>query len=596
MLSPQFDSPILVLATLLQACGPHAAPTKPTALEKYFAGQVVDSAGAPASGAVLIISDAVTGDLLSTVHAGSDGRFVTSLRRGAYALTATDNEQSVYVPSADGKHGPVAIRLDTHCHRFEGRIRARSSFPENAIVRLTRMSDDIGDVFGAVVAPNGAFHACIPAAGYFVYPPEGFASRNAMAVIPYPRVFDYHTEAQQDTDQSAASMSGFRPESREAFVAALPASTKVLGLGETNHGTREFYDERTALVTSLASKRGIRFLMIEAGYGEVLPLDDYVNGAEVDVARAVQELGYWTWDTKTFLRSLAGIRAYNAGLPLDQRIRLFGFDVQNTSGAIKYLEQGRPALLSAEQRLMLEPLAADDGKAWPTLPPAERRAIRTTLGSIAAAREIGSATSSTNRAALAARSLLLHFDLLEAKEPEHARDVRDAGMARMVVEILAAEPSSRATLWAHLGHLARENVVGLRPMGAHLAAALGAGYRVYGLLAVAGSARAWDDKLEIGVIAKPLATPPAYSLEAALEAHSSGTPVTYWTFAQATDEAAHWLEGIHLVRQFGAVFMPEGQEFAYWDLQSFDGAILFESVSPTVPTPTGERRAKPKPQ
>lgn len=166
----------------------------------------------------------------------------------------------------------------------------------------------------------------------------------------------------------------------------------------------------------------------------------------------------------------------------------------------------------------------------------------------------------------------------------------------MVLEVLAVEPQSRATLWAHLGHLGREYVIGLRPAGSHLTAALGDAYRVYALLAVGGSTRAWDNKRVIGVVAGSMSAPPAHSLEAMLDARSGGAQVTYWTFARAAGEAARWLKGIRALRQFGAVFASEGNDFTYWDLQRLDGAILFRSVTPTDPTPTGERRAKPKQQ
>ena len=131
-------------------------------------------------------------------------------------------------------------------------------------------------------------------------------------------------------------------------------------------------------------------------------------------------------------------------------------------------------------------------------------------------------------------------------------------------------------------------------MGAHLAAALGDGYRVYGLLALSGSARAWDNKRELGVVVNALRPPPVGTLEAALAPGSGGAQVTYWTFSHATGDAARWLNGVHALRLFGAVFPREGRDFPYWDLHTIDGAILFQTVSPTDPTPTGERRAKPK--
>jgi hypothetical protein len=70
--------------------------------------------------------------------------------------------------------------------------------------------------------------------------------------------------------------------------------------------------------------------------------------------------------------------------------------------------------------------------------------------------------------------------------------------------------------------------------------------------------------------------------------------VSYWSFERATGEAAEWLRGVHAIRDFGSVFLRAGKEFSYWDLSSFDGAILFDHVTPTDPTPTGERRATPK--
>lgn len=589
----RLHDPILALAIASCACAPVERNTL-RATEPGFTGRVLHADGTPGSGVVVIISDPAQGDMLSTVRAGADGRFATKLRPATYAITATGPAESAYVPAANGARGPVEIRLDTSCHRVEGRIRTESRLAEDSIANFTRFSQHHGDVFGAAVGTDGVFKACVPAASYVVYPPQGFAARDAIADIPYPRVFDYRTDLQKETDRLTTELRGFTPESPESFVAALSASTRVLGLGESNHGTREFYVERTALATSLASKHGVRLVMIEAGYGEVLALDDYVNGAAVDVTAAVEGLGYWMWDTKTFLQTLEQLRDYNAPLRPDQRIHLVGFDVQDTSGAIGYLEQAGPTVLSAEERAPLHALASNNGKAWMTLAPTERAAVRATLDRIAATRAFGTASSKGNRVALAARSLLLRFDTLETTNQWDFSDVRDAGMARMVLEVIAIEPKNRAVLWGHLGHLGREYVVGLRSMGAHLAAALGDAYRVYGLFAVAGSARAWDYAREVGVVPATLRAPPPYSLEATLGARSGGAPVTYWTFARAQGEAARWLKGVRALRQFGAVFMPEGQEFTYWDLQSFDGAILFASVTPTDPTPTGERRAQPK--
>lgn len=579
------------------ACAAHpvATPTRPTATTKpHFVGRVLREDGRPAAGAVIVVTDPIKGDVLSMVRATQDGTFATSLQRGIYGVTATDAEQSVYLPSADGKSRLVDVRLDANCHRFEGRIRTESRLPQGSVIQLRRVSNLAGDIFGAALDEDGTFRACVPAAMYGIRPPDGFVTRNVYVEIPFARKFEYRTEPRQVTDRIPTDMSGITPDSLDAFVDTFPATTKVLGLGESNHGTREFYEERTALTKRLAESHGFRLLILEAGYGETLALDDYVNGANIDVERAVQELGYWIYDTKTFLQTLAEIRAYNAPLAANKRIHIMGIDVQNTTGVIKQLRQPGTGL-SPSESASLEKFVADRGKAWTTLTPAERTVFRAALGRVAATPRNGGVSSKVNRTVLAAKSLLFRFDMWEATDVSELANTRDAAMARMVLDVLAGEPQARATLWAHLAHVAREYSVDAGTMGAHLAAALGDSYHVYALLALAGSARAWDRKQEVGVIASTLQAPPEYGLEAVLAARSAGAPITYWTFARATGEAVRWLKGMHALRTFGSAFMGP-LEIEYWNLRAFDGVILFQSVSPTVPTPTGERHATPKPQ
>jgi erythromycin esterase-like protein len=162
----------------------------------------------------------------------------------------------------------------------------------------------------------------------------------------------------------------------------------------------------------------------------------------------------------------------------------------------------------------------------------------------------------------------------------------------MVLDVLALEPKMRVALWAHVAHLGREYVIGMPTMGQHLAAALGSKYRVYAMLAYAGSARAWDPPRKIGVIAHEIPAVPSYSVESVLKRHSNGDSVTYWEFSAATGEAKQWLDGIHPIGEFGAVYPSDKYVFVPWNLQSVDGAILHDRVTPSVPTPTGARFAK----
>jgi hypothetical protein len=163
----------------------------------------------------------------------------------------------------------------------------------------------------------------------------------------------------------------------------------------------------------------------------------------------------------------------------------------------------------------------------------------------------------------------------------------------MVLDVLALEPNKRMTLWAHLAHLGREYLIGMPTAGEHLAAALGSKYRVYAMLAYAGSARAWDRDRKSGVISHQLPPAPAYSVEGMLAKLGGGAVTTYWNFGAAVGEAKMWLSGIHPLGEFGANYPGDEYVFTPWNLRSVDGAILYERVTPSVPTPTGERFATP---
>lgn len=585
------------LALAVVGCAREAqrSPTRPAATHG-LAGRVVHADGEAAVGAVVVISDvrkpAPTVEL-AIVRTDRDGRFTTSATGHYLAVTATDMEQSVFIASVDANHGPIEIRLKSDCAKLSGTIDAVPPIPGGTAIRLGRLSHEQGDTFATEVASGGAFEVCLPVANYLVNPPDGFVVRNAVASLPTSRPFVLRTATRVDAEKLPEPAAEFVPESAAAFAAALPPVVRVLGLGESNHGTREFYDERTLLALALAQRYGFRLLMIEAGYGEVLPLDEYINGGEIDSSAAVARLGYWTWDTRTFLAALTRLREYNAAQPPNLRIHLVGFDIQTTAGVIDYLRREASAGLPAELAAVLPKLVDGQGRQWKSLAAKEQDQLRRILGKVAAEHAPGSASSRINRTAFAAWALLRRLDLLEAADDMRYEDLRNAGMARLAFDVLGLEPDNRAMLWAHLGHLSREYVVGQRTMGDHLAELFGPGYKIYGLLAAAGSARAWDPKGEVGVIVRDLPAAPAYSVEAVLGAHSSHAPVTYWTFARATGAAARWLNGVRALRSFGSVFARGGAEFPYWNLTSFDGAILFDNVTPTEPTATGERVAKP---
>lgn len=561
--------------------------------ENWVSGSITHEDGSPATMAVVVITDSATPERFVTTTSDRNGRFRVLVPAKRVALTATTDKEMLYVPDMIASAQVAPMILTSICAPVSGHIDVVDRAMTEFVIRFNRVSKQTGDSFGARVQVDGQFHLCVPSAYYGLALPKELVAPKSFTFVPAAEPLSFRAALRAEVERIPSTLEGISPRSLDQFVADLPSSVKVLGIGESNHGTREFNEMRTQLAIELARKRGSSLVMIEAGYGEVLELDAYIKGANIDIVRAVERLGYWPWDTRTFLDSLEQLRIYNGQAAPERRIHLVGFDVQDTTGAVEYLRRSGRSF-TAEEDSYLAKLAEADGAHWKDLSIEMRSAIRKMLENIAADRENTGAFSAKNQAALAARALLLRVDLLEAKNSWYKDMVRDAGMSRMILEVLALEPHAHASLWAHLAHLSREYVIGTATTGHHLARQLGTNYRVYALLAYSGTARAWDTQMKVGVIAHQIPAQVADGIEATLFRQRGGSSVTYWDFARATGEAARWLGGLHRLLEFGAIYQGDQNVFVLWDLRSIDGAVLFEHVTPTIPTPTGERVAVPK--
>src|SRR5678816_1639293 len=58
----------------------------------------------------------------------------------------------------------------------------------------------------------------------------------------------------------------------------LVSRSRIVLLGESTHGTREFHELRAALTRKLIAKHGFSALAIDADWPDVLPVDRYLRG------------------------------------------------------------------------------------------------------------------------------------------------------------------------------------------------------------------------------------------------------------------------------------------------------------------------------
>jgi erythromycin esterase-like protein len=119
-------------------------------------------------------------------------------------------------------------------------------------------------------------------------------------------------------------------------------------LGESSHGTSEFYTYRTQITKKLISDKGFSFIAVEGDWPSCYELNRYVKspttlGRVEDVL--VQEFGRWPtwmWANRETAHLLTWLKNFNEKVLCQERIGFYGLDVyslwESLEEIIKYLE------------------------------------------------------------------------------------------------------------------------------------------------------------------------------------------------------------------------------------------------------------------
>lgn len=106
-------------------------------------------------------------------------------------------------------------------------------------------------------------------------------------------------------------------------------------LGESSHGTSEYYLMRSAITKRLISDHQFSFVAIEGDWPYIYQLNRYVkaepgapNSAR-DALATTDRWPDWMWANQEFLQFVEWLRDYNLNLDREERVGLYGMDIQN---------------------------------------------------------------------------------------------------------------------------------------------------------------------------------------------------------------------------------------------------------------------------
>lgn len=143
-------------------------------------------------------------------------------------------------------------------------------------------------------------------------------------------------------------------------LATLIGSARVVLIGESSHGTHEFYRSRAEMTKWLIEHKGFQGVAAEADWPDAYRVNRYVRGKSEDpdaehALRGFRRFPTWMWRNTVVCDFAEWLRVYNEGRAHEQQAGFYGLDMyslrRSMEEVIGYLDKVDPAAASrARQR------------------------------------------------------------------------------------------------------------------------------------------------------------------------------------------------------------------------------------------------------
>jgi erythromycin esterase-like protein len=382
------------------------------------------------------------------------------------------------------------------------------------------------------------------------------------------------------------------------------ADSKVVMLGESTHGTAEFYRIRAAITRRLIERHGFRIVALEADWPDVAQIDRTIrNLSHVRQEPAFMRFPTWMWRNAEFARFTNWLKGHNARQPQSQRVELRGLDIYSLSTSIAavvhFLDHVDPkAARAARQRYgCLTP--------WQSEPTDYARAVlqgedpcedkvteqlqellKKRLNYI---RTDGSAFFDVLQNARIVQAAEEYYRTMYRGSRE-SWNLRDRHMFETLQTLLAARPDAKAVVWAHNSHVGSAAATAMGWQGEFNIGELARNaYQervvLIGLATDRGTVAAasdWGTEMEI----KRVLPARADSIEAAFREAGLPCAFTEWR-SRPHSELVEALSTARLERAIGVVYRPDTEFLSHYFQAvlsaQFDGFIWIEQTQAVTP-------------
>jgi erythromycin esterase len=399
--------------------------------------------------------------------------------------------------------------------------------------------------------------------------------------------------------------SGF--EDMEPLV-ELIGDARIVSLGESTHGSREFFQLKHRMLEFLVERMGFTVFGIEASYPDCVAINEYVEHGVGDPAAALHGQGFWTWDTEEVLALIEWMRVYNADPAHENKLRFYGVDMQVSSsalgGALAYV-RSQDAELAEALGADLEPLARSTIFAdYAKLTDGQRQGLELGMLGLLEFFDLGRETLVANTSAdeweRARQHAVVVGQASELMAGTSGNNWRDRCMAENTTWVLEQEPAgTRIVLWAHNGHIKEDGPPeGYAMMGHFLDQAYGDEHLSFGFGFHHGGFQAMAVPREEGDTGPGLrpfevGPPTAGTVGEVLGEAGPGIFALDLRLHEEAGPVAEWLSTTKRMRSIGAIYSHATAERWYRPTilaEQFDALLFVAETTPARPNPLTRRK------
>jgi erythromycin esterase len=353
----------------------------------------------------------------------------------------------------------------------------------------------------------------------------------------------------------------------------LIGNARIVSLGECTHGSSEVFSMKHRMLEYLVKEKGFTIFSIEANIPEAYALNEYIIDGKGDPRKLMAGMYFWTWNTQEVLDMIVWMKKYNE--TATTKIMFTGFDMQFADVSIKilrdYLLLNNSNFVSilndydslSKKKQMKKNEGNDNFKIL-------KAYAQTIMDSLSAYKT--AVYSKDFNWAFQNAKILWQYAANHFSNPS-----RDESMAENVKWILDENPWAKIVLWAHNGHIRKDNDgFEYRSMGEYLDKLYGKQMIAIGFATAEGTYTAVqrDGKKFIGLDSANNILPKENSYESIFNTADTPDFLLDLRNISKDQEGSEWVFEKKFFRAIGAGAMDKFQ-FAKINLPSHFDMIIF---------------------